>query len=62
MKLNRLNLPPPPVGGGSVARRSRPLNLIKQFYELRTYINYAKDLTKLNNWIDFKDRWDNFKK
>lgn len=36
------------------------LNLIKEFYDLRTYKNNLNDLKKLNDWIDYKDRWDKY--
>lgn len=38
------------------------LNLIKQFYDLRTYKNNLNDLKKLNDWVDFKDKWDKYLK
>ena len=39
------------------------VNLIKQFYNLRTVSNNNKkyDINKLNTWLLFKDKWENFK-
>ena len=38
------------------------LNLIKDYYNLKTYNNNPNDISKYNTWIEFKDRWDYFKK
>ena len=37
--------------------------LIKQFYDLRTYLNKnnIQDIYMLNEWVSYKDRWDKFK-
>lgn len=36
------------------------VNLIKEFYLLRIYIN-SKDISKFNEWISFKDKWEKYK-
>lgn len=38
------------------------VNLIKQFYDLRTYNNNKNnnDINKLNAWVSYKDRWEKY--
>jgi len=36
------------------------INLIKEFYLLRIYSN-SKDISKFNQWISFKDKWEKYK-
>ena len=37
------------------------VNLIKQFYDLRTYNNKNNnDINKLNAWVSYKDRWEKY--
>lgn len=35
-------------------------NLIKEFYRLRVY-RKSQDINKFNEWITFKDKWENYK-
>lgn len=38
------------------------VNLIRQFYDLRTYNNNKNnnDINKLNAWVSYKDRWEKY--
>ena len=40
-------------------KKSSRVNLIKQFYLLRVYIN-SKDIGEFNKWISFKDKWEKY--
>ena len=40
--------------------KNKRLNLIKEFYTVRIPTN-NKNIAKLNQWVIFKDRWENYK-
>ena len=40
--------------------KMKRINLIKQFYILRVYIK-SQDITKFNEWVKYKDRWEKYK-
>ena len=42
--------------------KAKRVSLIKDFYDLRTYSNTKNksDISKLNAWVSYKDRWDKF--
>lgn len=41
------------------SKKQNRVNLIKEFFEKRPSLN-NKDITNLNKWISFKDRWDKY--
>ena len=43
--------------------KSKRVNLIKEFYDLRTYNNNKNncDINKLNAWVLYKDKWEKYK-
>lgn len=43
--------------------KSKRIHLIKQFYDLRTFSNSENiyDISKLNAWVLFKDKWEKYK-
>lgn len=40
-------------------KKNSRINLLKQFYLLRTYRN-SKDISKFNQWISFKEKWEKY--
>ncbi len=42
--------------------KSKRVNLIKQFYDLRIYSNNNNkyDINKLNAWVSYKDKWEKY--
>ena len=43
--------------------KSKRINLIKEFYDLRTFTNNNNkyDINKLNAWVLYKDKWEKYK-
>ena len=46
-----------------ITEKSKRINLIKQFYDLRTFSNNSNnyDINKLNAWVLYKDKWEKYK-
>ena len=40
-------------------KKSSRVNLIKEFFEVHDYIN-SRDISKFNQWISFKDKWEKY--